>query len=134
MKTVLSISLFAATVWASAPESRAAHWVPIIQEEQSAQQRTPEQRATATATRMTKDLGLTDEQKQKIYDAALIRAQQMDQARSKAGGDRSQMREAMKPANDAFDASAKNILTADQYTKWKADNTKQRQVHRPAGQ
>jgi protein CpxP len=130
-KTIYTIALFAVS-FALAPQLQAQ--APAQEEQGQKQQRTPEQRATGVSNRLAKDLTLTDDQKKKVYDAALTRAQKMDDARSQAGSDRSQMRTLMKPANDAFEASLKTILTPDQFTKWKADNANQQQNRRPGGQ
>jgi protein CpxP len=127
MKNIfLTLALSAsALAYSTATEARPA----TIQQEQK--QRTPEQRATSVSDRLTTELGLTDDQKKKVYDAALTRAQKMDDARAQAGSDRAQMKTLMKPANDAFDASLKTTLTPEQYTKWKADNASQSQNRRP---
>jgi protein CpxP len=102
----------------------------LQQEQGQKPQRTPEERATEVSNKLNTDLGLNADQKKKVYDAALLRAQKMEQARSQAGGDKVQVRTLMKPVNDEYDASLKGILTSDQYSKWKAD-AKQRQVRKP---
>ncbi len=90
-------------------------------------QQTPEQRATSMSERMTKGLGITDEQKTKVYNLALIKAQKSDELRASSTGDKALDRSKMKTINDAFDANLKDILTPDQYTKWQEQRSKQGQ-------
>jgi protein CpxP len=85
------------------------------------QRRTPEERAEAVSERIGKDLGVNDDQKKKIYAVALVRAQKMQEVMEKGDNDRADLKAALKPANDAFEAGLKTILTPEQFAKWKAD-------------
>jgi hypothetical protein len=76
---------------------------------------------------LTKDLGLNDDQKKKVYDAALVRAQKMKEVMEKDGDDHTDRKAQMKPLMDAFDASMKTILNPEQYKKWKEDMDKRMQ-------
>ncbi|HXC05603.1 MAG TPA: hypothetical protein VNZ86_12665 [Bacteroidia bacterium] len=131
MKKILCLLSISASLLAFAPATRASCYFQQDQPVQEKKQKTPEQRATGVSNRLTKDLSLTDDQKKKVYDAALTRAQKMDQARSQPGADRTQMRAQVKSANDAFESSLKIILTPDQFTKWKADNDSRKQNNQP---
>jgi hypothetical protein len=84
--------------------------------------RTPEERATAVSERITKELSLNDDQKKKVYEAALVRGQKMKEAMEKDGDEHTDRRATMKPIMEAFDASMKTILNPEQYAKWKASN------------
>jgi len=78
---------------------------------------TAEQRAEKTTAMMEKRLGLTADQKTKIYAIELDRAKKMDAFRTE---DRSAMKGKMKSRKadmDASKAQLDNILTADQKTK-----------------
>ncbi|HXC05602.1 MAG TPA: hypothetical protein VNZ86_12660, partial [Bacteroidia bacterium] len=83
--------------------------------------RTPEERATRISERMTKKLGLNDDQKKKIYAAALIRARSLQDLMEKKEADRTQRKSVLKPVKEAFDDSMKTILTPAQYTQWKSE-------------
>ena len=73
--------------------------------------------------KMAEDLGLSEEQKTKIQDVM--------KAQREATKDLSpeERREKMKESRAAMDAKMKEILTAEQYTKWE----KIRQERRPGG-
>ncbi|MFI5151367.1 MAG: hypothetical protein ACHQRM_16680 [Bacteroidia bacterium] len=132
MKKAFCLFSLSAALLAFAPAALAQAPGPQqTQPQQEKKQRTPEQRATGVANRLAKDLVLTDEQKKKVYDAALTRAQNMDQARTQAGTDKTQLRNLVKPVNEAFETSLKGILTGDQFTKWKADNASKKSGNQP---
>jgi protein CpxP len=85
---------------------------------------TPEEKATMTSNRMEKKLAITADQKKKIYDLALLRAQKADEVKAKHETDRALMHSEMKSIQTAFDSNLKDILTPEQYTKWKEEKGK----------
>jgi len=75
---------------------------------------TPEQKAQRQTKRLTKELGLSAEQTKKVEVATLDRIKSMDAARTNKD------KNAIKATKDNFDAKIKEILTADQLTKFEA--------------
>lgn len=87
--------------------------------------KTPEERATAYANRMEKELTLTAEQKTKVHDLALTRAQKMDQLREQyKGQDKKVWQAERKKARDEFHAGMKSVLSPEQFTKWEEQQKK----------
>ena len=87
---------------------------------------TPEQRAEKKTARMEQTLNLTADQKKAVYELNLNAAKNM-QAGNGAG------KEKMMEAHRANDAKLKNILSADQYSKYeqmKAERKKKMQEKR----
>lgn len=82
----------------------------------------PEMMASRHSKHLQKQLGLSDEQTQKVYDAMLVRFNDLHAAREKAGpnADRKVLREQTKPVRQKFIQTMNGILTADQKTKWEA--------------
>ena len=83
---------------------------------------TPEQRADRAAQKLTKSLNLSAAQTQQVRQLHLARIQQQ-QARKAANGtvanaDRKARHQAMKGQKAQYDAQLKQILSADQYTKY----------------
>lgn len=78
------------------------------------QQRTPEQMADARAQQLTKQLNLNADQSAKIHQLTLEQAQEMQAKRAQNQADR----KAMGADRDRYEAQLKDILTADQYTKY----------------
>lgn len=87
--------------------------------------KTPEERATAYANRMEKELTLTAEQKTKVHDLALARAQKMDQLREQyKDQDKKVWQAERKKARDEFHAGMKSVLSPEQFTKWEEQQKK----------
>jgi hypothetical protein len=87
---------------------------------------TPEQRAEKKTARMEQTLNLTADQKKAVYEMNLSAAKNM-QANKGVG------KEKMMEAHRANDAKLKNILSADQYSKYeqiKAEREKKMQEKR----
>ncbi|HSZ25879.1 MAG TPA: hypothetical protein VK766_09185 [Cytophagaceae bacterium] len=82
--------------------------------------KTPEQKASMAADRIKADLGLTDDQRQKVYTAKLNQLTQKEAIKTKYNNNLQAGEADFKANNDAFKASMKTILTPDQYTKWSA--------------
>jgi protein CpxP len=81
-------------------------------------QGTPEEMAKRQADRMSQELGLSADQTAKVQQIMLARGQEMQAMRGQAGGDRDKMREQMQASRTKYDAQFKEVLTADQYTKY----------------
>ncbi|MCB2409914.1 DUF4890 domain-containing protein [Hymenobacter lucidus] len=87
------------------------------------QQGTPEERATRQSEKMTTELGLTADQSSRIKQILLTRDQEMQALRGQgkpAEGSREQMGAQMKANREKYDAQFKQVLTAEQYTKYTA--------------
>ncbi len=80
------------------------------------QQATPEQQAD----RLTKQLGLSADQRTQLVTMEQARRTEMQTMRGQMqnGGDRTAMRQNMESMRDKYDTQLKGILTADQYTKY----------------
>jgi protein CpxP len=81
-------------------------------------QGTPEEMAKRQTERMTQELGLNADQAAKVQQIQTARAQEMQAMRGQGGGDRDKMREQMQASRTKYDAQFKEVLTADQYTKY----------------
>jgi Spy/CpxP family protein refolding chaperone len=79
----------------------------------------PEERATRQSARMEKSLGLTSEQKTKVYNLALSRAKKTDEIKAAEEAERIKNKPQLKAVQTAFEASMKDILTPEQFIKWK---------------
>ncbi|MBH8567769.1 hypothetical protein KB206_02670 [Microvirga sp. STS02] len=80
----------------------------------------PDEMAKRQADRMTQELGLNADQTAKVQQILLARGQEMQAMRGQArdAGNRDQMREQMQAGRAKYDAQFKEVLTADQYTKY----------------
>ena len=80
------------------------------------EQTTPEQQAD----RLTKQLGLSAEQRTQVLTMEQAHQAEMKTMRdqAQAGGDRTAMRQNMQTMRDKYDTQLKGILTADQYAKY----------------
>lgn len=78
----------------------------------------PEQRAERQTAQMTEKLALSDAQAGKVKDINLKYANKMKEARDKADGDWSNMRETMGAIRDEQDKELQTVLTGDQWKKW----------------
>lgn len=81
---------------------------------------TPEEMATRQSQRMAQELGLNADQTTKIQQILLARGQEMQAMRgqSRDASNREQMRAQMEASRTKYDAQFKEVLTADQYTKY----------------
>ena len=89
-------------------------------------QKTPEERAQGTSTKLGKELSLTQNQITNVYNAALIRIKAVEEARTNNASNKEAMRSQVKAANESYDAQMKTILTPEQYTQWKQLEEEQR--------
>jgi Spy/CpxP family protein refolding chaperone len=81
-------------------------------------QGSPDEMAKRQTERMTQELGLNADQAAKVQQIQTARVQEMQTMRGQAGGDRDKMREQMQASRTKYDAQFKEVLTADQYTKY----------------
>src|SRR5665213_3262817 len=132
MKKILFIALLTAGTasFAIAQSTSTTSTTTSTQQTAPKPVKTPEERATDVANRMTKDLGLTADQTAKIHDLALTRAQKMDALKSTPSADKTAENTARKKIENDFDAGAKTVLTADQYTKWQAEKAEHKEEHK----
>ena len=96
----------------------------------------PKARAEQMTERMTKDLSLTDAQKQKVLELNLAQAEQFaanrpekpadkaDRNSAEAKEAREKMRQEREAAATAYDAKLKAILTPEQYAKYTEQKSK----------
>jgi Spy/CpxP family protein refolding chaperone len=80
----------------------------------------PEEMAKRQTARMTQELSLNADQSAKVQQIMLARGQEMQAMRGQAGGGGDKMREQMQASRTKYDAQFKEVLTADQYTKYTA--------------
>jgi len=92
----------------------------MAQQAEKRERKTAEERATASAQRMTTRLGLDEVQKAKIHDINLGIAQKNDAIRDNTSLTREQKMAQMKASQDSRNAQYKEVLTSDQYTKYEA--------------
>jgi Spy/CpxP family protein refolding chaperone len=130
MKTYLLplLAAFALTVGTAAAQTT-AETAPTVGSPQQGpgrgygrQQGSPEEMAKRQSERMTQELGLNADQSTKIQQILLARGQEMQAMRGQArdAANRDQMREQMQANRTKYDAQFKEVLTADQYTKYTA--------------
>ena len=93
---------------------------------EKAKRATPEQIATRNSMHLQKMLGLTEDQKQKTYQAVLTRTTALQAIRAKYGpeGDKKAMHQEAKPVKEQFVQTMDGILTPEQKTKWEQHRLK----------
>ncbi len=115
---VLAACLFSLTTTVNAQEA-----VPPMRKSQNAKatKPTPEQRAQKHVDELTADVGLTEDQKPKIYDLALVKVKKTEEIRAKyKTEDTKQQRETeLKAVKKEFHQGVKGILTPEQLEKLK---------------
>ena len=115
------LAAFALTIGtAAAQDSRPNGTSAGAPEGRGRMQGSPDEMAKRQAERMTQELGLTADQTAKVQQILLARGQEMQAMRGQAhdAGNRGQMREQMQAGRAKYDAQFKEVLTADQYTKY----------------
>ena len=80
---------------------------------------TPEQLATREANRIQKEVQLTDEQKQKVYQAALTKHQAIQPLKQKYADNKEAMKTEVKPIRQQYRKDLSTILTKEQQEKLK---------------
>jgi protein CpxP len=95
------------------------------------QQSSPEEQASRQSERMTKELDLNAEQSARIKQIMLTRDQEMHgqrgQGKGQEGASREQKGEQMQANRAKYDAQFKEVLTAEQYTKYTATESKHKE-------
>ena len=91
----------------------------------------PEQTAERQTANMTEQLSLSEAQTEKVGEVNLFYAKKLKEARDKANGDRSQMRETMRAMRTELSTEIKKYLTEEQFPELgKRWRRKQRQRRR----
>ena len=125
-KIILSAFAIATLQFAQAQQTQTAPTGPATPH----QAPTPEQKATRDAAHLQKVLTLTDEQKQKVYQAALTRTNAMQQLKAQqAGGPKKALHAQSKPIKEQFVKEVNTALTPEQQQKWEAYRLEQKQKH-----
>lgn len=90
---------------------------------------TPEQMATRQSMRLQKMLELTEDQKQKTYQAFLTRTSAIQTIRKKHAqdADKKTLRAEVKPIKEQFTQTMNGILTPEQKTKWEEQRLKMKE-------
>lgn len=99
--------------------------VATAQEDEGPKGGTAEQRAEKQLAKLTKDLGLSNQQQPEVKDVILARIQKTDALRG-TEEERKAKFQAAKGALDAYKASMKGILTPEQYTQFEQQQKEQR--------
>ena len=90
-------------------------------------QATPEERAERQLTMMTETLTLTADQTTKLKPIILARSTEQSALRQKMqGGDREALMGEYRKLNEKYNAQIKAVLTAEQYTKYEANQAQMR--------
>ena len=92
----------------------------MAQQQEKRERKTAEERATASAQKMTTKLGLDVTQKTKIYDINLGIAQKNDAIRNNTSLTREQKMAQLKENQTARNAQYKEVLNSEQYAKYEA--------------
>ncbi|WP_216726657.1 DUF4890 domain-containing protein [Hymenobacter siberiensis] len=113
------LAAFALTVGTAAAQTTTPNDASAMQG-RGRQQGSPDEMAKRQADRMTKELGLNTHQTGKVQQIMLARGQEMQTMRGqdRDAGNRDQMREQMQAGRAKYDAQFKEVLTAEQYTKY----------------
>ncbi|MGZ3904535.1 MAG: hypothetical protein ACXVC6_12620 [Bacteroidia bacterium] len=90
----------------------------------------PEQMAKRQTEHLQKTLGLSEDQKQKVYTATLARANSEKSIRDKyaSNPDKKAMHREMKPVNEQFKQTMNSILSDEQKVKWEQERLKRKEM------
>ncbi|SMD42596.1 protein of unknown function [Aquiflexum balticum DSM 16537] len=100
----------------------------FAQRGQQKEMQSPEQRAEKMTAKMTEELGLSEDQKQKIYQINLENAKKRQEQRESMQAEREAKRAEMQAQAKAQNDQIEAILTPEQKTKWeevKKENRKE---------
>jgi len=92
--------------------------------------KTPEQIATQKADKLKTELGLSDDQRSKIYAILLENTAKIQAIKAKYPNDKKAAKAEIRPLRQAADQSIKSILTPEQITKWEALKKAQKEKHK----
>ncbi|HTA61282.1 MAG TPA: hypothetical protein VK835_02455 [Bacteroidia bacterium] len=125
MKKIVLTALAIATIQlAQAQQAPAQAAAPATTQKQAP---TPEQMAERQSTHLQRVLTLTEEQKQKIYQAMITRNTSMQQIRSKGAENRKELHSEIKPVKEQFVKDVNATLTPEQQQKWEQYRLQQKQ-------
>jgi periplasmic protein CpxP/Spy len=118
------VLMMAMTVLATGAISAKA---PVAYFQQGQGQGTPEERAERQTKMMTEQLALTADQTTKLKPIILARLAEQSALREKMqGGDREAMMAEFRKLNEKYNPQIKAVLTAEQYTKYEANQAQMR--------
>ncbi len=123
MKKIILSALAIATLQLAQAQQTQTTTEPAAQK----QAPTPDQMATRQSAHLQKVLGLTEDQKQKVYQAALTRSTAIQQIRSKDAANRKELHADAKPVREQFVKDVNATLTPEQQQKWEQYRLKQKQ-------
>jgi hypothetical protein len=122
-KIILSAFAVAVFQFAQAQQTQQPAETPATK----AQKPTPEQMANRQATHLQKVLTLSEEQKQKVYQAALTRSTAMQQLKGQNNGNRKALHADAKPIKEQYVKDVNATLTPEQQQKWESYRLQQKQ-------
>ncbi|MBD2715019.1 hypothetical protein KBK19_08230 [Microvirga sp. STR05] len=125
-----SVSVASAQTATSKPDRKAR------MEQAGKTPKTPEQRADHAAQRLTKQLGLSAAQTAQVRELHIVRYKEMEAKRTQlATTDKTQRHQEMKAGKERYETQLKQILSAEQYTKYaqlRAEKAEKHKGHRKA--
>jgi Spy/CpxP family protein refolding chaperone len=124
MKKIILTALVAATMQLAQAQQAPAPAPAVTSAPPQRQAPTPEQIANRQATHLQKVLTLTEEQKQKVYQAVVARATAMQQIKNK---NRKELHTEAKPVKEKFVNDVNATLTPEQQQKWEQYRLQQKQ-------
>lgn len=92
--------------------------------------KTPEQIATKKADKLKTELGLSDDQRTKVYAILLDNTTKIQAIKAKYPNDKKAARAEIMPLRQTAESSIKAILTPEQITKWDAMKKEQKAKHK----
>lgn len=94
--------------------------------------RSPEEMANRKADKLKTELGLSDDQRGKVYTVFLdkINKREAIQAKYKDSKDKKAMKAEMKTVEETAETNLKGILTTEQFTKWQTLREERKQQHK----
>ena len=92
--------------------------------------KTPEQVATKKADKLKTELGLSDDQRTKVYAILLENTTKIQAIKAKYPNDKKAAQAEIRPLRQAADTSIKAILTPEQITKWEALKKEKKEKHK----
>ena len=119
MKTFL-MSLLAAALTVGTAAAQTGPPEGMARPDGGRMQGNPDEMAKRQTDRMTQELGLSADQSAKVRQIMLARGQEMQAMRGQGRetATASKMREQMQASRTKYDAQFKDVLTADQFTKY----------------
>jgi Spy/CpxP family protein refolding chaperone len=122
-KIILSAIAIASLQLAQAQEARKVDAAPKEQQQTA----TPEQLATRETNRMQKEIQLSEDQRQKVYQAALTKHQAMQSLKQKYTSNNEGFKAEAKPIRQQYKKELSSILTPEQQEKLKQIIEQQKQ-------